>query len=66
MIQFNKSINDSFILESLKQVQEIKNQGLKIQRFHNNKWIDAKEYTLPIRYIPLYNDDLVFYGVGIY
>jgi len=52
--------------QTLTNIQEIKNAGMGLYKIQNNKWEELKLYTLPVRFVKLYNDSFELIGIGRY
>jgi hypothetical protein len=52
--------------QTLSSLQKIKNAGLQIRELKANKWIRATRYSLPVRFVRLYDKDFNLEAIGIY
>ena len=53
-------------VQTLTNIQKIKNKGMEVQRLKDGQWTTATTYDLPEKAVPLYNDELNIEGIGFY
>ncbi len=52
--------------QTLSGLELIKNAGIGLKVLENNKWVALREYTLPFRFVILYDNNFLPTDLGVY